>query len=360
MRAYATRWLALIEHEKEPIRPHLRRPLKGHVLPALGHLKLRELHRGHIEAFLADKRGRGYAKNTVRLMKAAALGDALRCRGRRHHRRRTPPSSSDGARPTAPTSSGRRAPPEGAADELGAARRLPRGGGADRRYDPSSSLLAKTGLRPGEAFALKPGDLDCARAARCASSAPGASGRSSREDLRGADGGPHARLRGALAPPHAWLKTEALRAWLGRARVALPQRGGQAARRGAGAQGLQAGAQEREAPRLPSLRPPPHVRGLLLAAARPDHVRERPARPREPATTLRYYARWIPSKGTGGWICWIEFGSAVTTAEDAIQVQAGTRFGTKRPEEQFGHSRCSGSARSDWWAVKDSNLGPAD
>jgi len=29
-------------------------------------------------------------------------------------------------------------------------------------------------------------------------------------------------------------------------------------------------------------------------------------------------------------------------------------------QTQFGRLRWSGSARSDWWAVKDSNLGPAD
>ena len=50
------------------------------MLPALGHLKVRELHRGHIKAFLAQKRGQGYAKNSVRLMRAplsAMLSDAV-------------------------------------------------------------------------------------------------------------------------------------------------------------------------------------------------------------------------------------------------------------------------------------------
>jgi len=48
VRAYATRWLALIEHEKDEntVRNYKER-LEGHVLPALGHLKVRELHRGH-------------------------------------------------------------------------------------------------------------------------------------------------------------------------------------------------------------------------------------------------------------------------------------------------------------------------
>ncbi len=81
VRAYATRWLALIEHEKDAdtVRGY-KDALEGHVLPALGHLKVRRFHRGHIKAFLAQKRGKGYAKNTVRLMRAplsTMLSDAV-------------------------------------------------------------------------------------------------------------------------------------------------------------------------------------------------------------------------------------------------------------------------------------------
>lgn len=81
IRAYAARWLLLIEHEKDAntVRNYRER-LEGQVIPALGHLKVRELHRSHIKAFLAQKRGQGYAKNTVRLMRAALsamLSDAV-------------------------------------------------------------------------------------------------------------------------------------------------------------------------------------------------------------------------------------------------------------------------------------------
>jgi hypothetical protein len=44
--------------------------LKRHVLPALGRLKLRLIHRAHIKALLAEKRGQGHSTNSVRLMKA--------------------------------------------------------------------------------------------------------------------------------------------------------------------------------------------------------------------------------------------------------------------------------------------------
>ena len=54
--------------------------LKRHVLPALGHLKLRLIHRAHIKTFLAEKRRQGHSKNGVRLMKAplsALLSEAV-------------------------------------------------------------------------------------------------------------------------------------------------------------------------------------------------------------------------------------------------------------------------------------------
>ena len=48
-----------------------------------------------------------------------------------------------------------------------------------------------------------------------------------------------------------------------------------------------------------------------------------------PATTLRYYARWIPNKGQR-WVDLLDrVGSAVNAVKDAMQAQLGTRFGTK-------------------------------
>ena len=39
---------------------------------------------------------------------------------------------------------------------------------------------------------------------------------------------------------------------------------------------------------------------------------------------------------------------------------AGAEWHRDSHHNTDGHSRCSGSARHVWWAVKDSNLGPAD
>src|SRR5215831_10940753 len=57
----------------------------------------------------------------------------------------------------------------------------------DARHYPLFLLLARTGLRPGEAFALQLGDLDSARAS-CAWSAPGVRGGSRRPRPGGREG----------------------------------------------------------------------------------------------------------------------------------------------------------------------------
>src|SRR5262245_57342251 len=64
LRDYAERWLAdvALERDKNTVRGY-RQNLTTYVLPALGHHRLRSLHRQHIKAFLLDKRREGYAKN---------------------------------------------------------------------------------------------------------------------------------------------------------------------------------------------------------------------------------------------------------------------------------------------------------
>jgi hypothetical protein len=54
--------------------------LRIHVLPVLGHYRIRDLHTAHIKNLLKRKRRDGYSKNSVRLMKAAlssVLSDAV-------------------------------------------------------------------------------------------------------------------------------------------------------------------------------------------------------------------------------------------------------------------------------------------
>jgi len=49
-------------------------------------------------------------------------------------------------------------------------------------------------------------------------------------------------------------------------------------------------------------------------------------------------------------------GEAENTEEEAQPHEARAPIGH---QTQIGRSGCHRSARSDWWAVKDSNLGPA-
>jgi integrase len=161
LRDYADRWLAdvALERDKNTVRGY-RQNLETYVLPALGHLRLRNLHRQHIKTFLLSKRRDGYAKNSVRLMKAplsVLLSDAV----------------DDGIIAVNPALQlGRRKAAR--ADKLNAAERLQRirpmsweqrdafleAAAKERPYGTLFAILAKAGLRPGEAFALRPGDLD--------------------------------------------------------------------------------------------------------------------------------------------------------------------------------------------------------
>ena len=127
-----------------------------HVLPAFGRFKLRELHRGTS----GGKRAAGLGKQSVRLIRAVlsvllsdAVDDgilianpALQLRG---SRRRRPDSISHAERhkKIRPMSHGQ------LAAFLAAAQ-------ADPRHYPLFLLLARAGLRPGEAYALQWGDLD--------------------------------------------------------------------------------------------------------------------------------------------------------------------------------------------------------
>src|SRR5262245_53597277 len=68
---YATRWQADIacdlESKTQKSYQHL---LEQHIVPILGRFKLREIRRSHIKTLLSSKRDDGYAKNTVRLIRA--------------------------------------------------------------------------------------------------------------------------------------------------------------------------------------------------------------------------------------------------------------------------------------------------
>jgi integrase len=163
---YAGQWLADVSAEGS-IKPRTiesyRQLFSYHIAPALGAAKLRDLRRTHVKALLKTKReqavrignDRKLSKNTVRLIRAClsvilagAVDDGL----------------IDSNPATLPT---RRRGKKKAAqvvlrpleeDEL--ARLLQSARENDQEYFPLFLLLSRTGLRPGEAFALEWADLD--------------------------------------------------------------------------------------------------------------------------------------------------------------------------------------------------------
>ena len=159
---YKDRWLAVITGEISP------RTLQGytqqlrlHVLPAFGRMRLRDISRGMIKIFLAQKRAAGLSKNTVRIIRttlSVVLSDAV----------------DDGIILANPALSlGRRG--RGRADKLSVADRMRSIRAMSEEqigaflaaaeaytpvYAPLFVLLEQAGLRPGEAFALQSKDLD--------------------------------------------------------------------------------------------------------------------------------------------------------------------------------------------------------
>jgi integrase len=298
---YARRWLADSALEKDPstVRGYAD-SFRNHLLPAFGARRVRDLHRQHIKAFLLDKRRAGYAKNTVRLMKAALsvlLSDAV----------------DDGIILANPALQlGRRKVSR--ADKLSAAERIQKvrpmsweqrdaflaAAAGERRYGPLFQLLAKGGLRPGEAFALQPGDADLAA-----------------HELRVERAWAHGRLKStktaeartvdlteqlarALRAHLAWLKVDGLRRGRPEPEWLFPNE----ARRPFDKRNV-----ERAFHRIRKRGGLPHFRvydlrhtyaSLLLAAGAPITYVSTQLGHANPTTTLRYYAKWIPTRGSAG------------------------------------------------------------
>ena len=162
VRDYAERWFRVVAQEIKPrTLMGYRQQFRLHILPALGRVRVRELHRGTIKAFLLGKRGAGLSKNSVRLIRAAlsamlssaaddaiiaanpALRLGLKLRGQPD--RLTPVERQQTIRPMAAA--------EYSAFLEAAERATP-------LYADLFLLLGDTGSRPGEAYALRWEDID--------------------------------------------------------------------------------------------------------------------------------------------------------------------------------------------------------
>ena len=117
---------------------------------------------------------------------------------------------------------------------------------------------------------------------------------------------------------------------------------------------LRQGPEESTTGRLPRLHLRHTFASLLLSQGAPITYVAAQLGHSKPTTTLQWYAHWIAT-GQERFVDGLAGPKKPKVRRDATK--RGHQLGTKT---QIGRSRCSGSARFDWWAVKDSNLGPAD
>src|SRR5262245_61223865 len=68
---YADRWLAQIAATIKPrTLESYRSTLRRYLLPTFGSMKVRHLHKGRVKTFLVAQLGRGFSRDTVRIMHA--------------------------------------------------------------------------------------------------------------------------------------------------------------------------------------------------------------------------------------------------------------------------------------------------
>jgi integrase len=156
VRAYAGRWLRLLAATVKPktLRSY-EQNLRLHILPALGGVRVAQLRVGLLRSFLLEKLGSGRSRNTIRIVRAtlsamlsAAVDDELLIAnpafglGRKLGRRRAVHEE----------------PRVMTGEQL--ERFLRAATESDGRHYPLLMLLARTGLRIGEALGLKWSDCD--------------------------------------------------------------------------------------------------------------------------------------------------------------------------------------------------------
>jgi len=172
--AYAKRWLPTVAGHLAPVtHQSYAQQLHRHILPVLGQLRVRDLRRKHVKELLTSLRmelnaqGRPFAKNSLRIIKAVlssllcdAVEDELLLanpaiqlgRGKKKHV--TQLTHDDVISRLRPMTWAQLEVFDHTMSILQHDRLL------DPRYRMLFVLMAKTGMRPGEAIALQLGDLD--------------------------------------------------------------------------------------------------------------------------------------------------------------------------------------------------------
>jgi integrase len=332
--------------------------LTRHVLPVLGDLPVREIRRSHVKALLEAKQaelyvprpahrsagsapeagdqGRPYAKHTIRLIRATlstlltdAADDGLLPEnpvfGLGKKRKGVPGVLTKGDRTAKirPLSREQRD-------------RLLEAAEAEPRFAALFHLLVKGGLRPGEALALRPDDLDLTGRTARVERALDLRGRikcTKTSETRSVDLTPE--LTVALRRHVTRVRAEALRRGWGEPAWLFPNEENRPLDEAKMRKAFKRALKRAGLPafRVYDLR---HTyASLLLATGAPLTYVSAQLGHASPDTTLRHYARWIPSKGRrwvnaldSGTRIWNQAGSA---GEDASEIPdlAGAGGGTR-------------------------------
>jgi len=354
---YARNWLQNVAGDLQPkTYSSYEQLLRLHILPSLGHLPIHKITRATVKRFLAAKRDQGYerkerrlaySKHTLRLLKAtlsAILGDATDdgiikanpCLGM-SRRRGKPSVSVKPGKDVRPLSS----------EERDAFLEAVRG----TRHGVLFELMAKTGLRPGEAYALKPEDVDLRRRTLRVERAITTGGRvkpTKTEESRDVEMSPElARLLSEYLP---WLREECVRLGLGEPVWLFPSDVNTPLDHNNIAKVFRSVLTGLGIPRhrLYDLR---HTyASLLLEAGAPITYVSHQLGHRDVGTTLKFYTRWIPDKSPS-------FAHLVdrplTATGTATTAQKGSRAALEESAERFD-SEAIGLGEP--WRNRTSNL----
>src|SRR5262245_35478668 len=241
-----------------------------------------------------------------------------------HHREPGPSARAAQGKPRRQADAGG-AVTEGAPDELGAARCLPRDGEAHASLLPALRHPREDWAPPREAFALQPGDLDVRgrtlRIQRALSL--GRIKPTKTYEERAVDVTPD--LMQTIQQHLTWLKMEALKHGTGEPEWLFPNEEGKLMDESRVRKTFKRALQDAKLPafRLYDLR---HTyASLLLAERAPITYGAEQLGHANPSTTLRYYAKWIPSKGQR----WADVLDRVaTTVRDTVTSAGGRPRGS--------------------------------
>ena len=329
LETYAERWLEDVQAEMDSrTYESYRGNLRLHVLPELGHVSLGSITTGVVRNFLRAKQRAGYAQNTVRLMRAAlsvVLSDAVLDEiltsnpaifqgGRKRGAGRMTKSEREARIRPMDWDQRERFLDEAHKTEFGVV----------------FETLTKTGLRPSEAFALRVDDLDFRT---CTLRVERSLGMMSREikdtkthETRDVDLSPD--LTELLGDYLAALQRECLRngwgepEWLFPSSVMTPLDHNNVAKV------YKRVLKRAQLPgfRLYDLR---HTyASLLLAEGAPISFVSHQLGHRSPDTTLRFYARWLPSIGKS-FAALVDRRAPSATDSEEVGTKMGTKTGTE-------------------------------